>query len=94
MVGKNYLFSDSTDGKILNENQSLTSNANDSDIPTGTHGGGERMTADHDVNLESVTPKLDNRKSLPAEGSCSNLYGGQSMCSRASSVATVVITDL
>jgi hypothetical protein len=33
-------FSDSTDGKIQNENQSLTSNRNDLDIPAGTHGGG------------------------------------------------------
>jgi hypothetical protein len=49
-------FSDSTDGKIQNENQSPMSNGNDLDIPTGTHDGGERMTADHDVNLESGTP--------------------------------------
>jgi hypothetical protein len=43
-------FSDSTDGKMQNENQSLTSNGNDLDIPTRIHDGGERMTADHDVN--------------------------------------------
>jgi hypothetical protein len=55
-------FSDSTDGKIQNENQSLTFNGNDLDIPTGTHDGGERMTADQDANLESGTPKVDNRK--------------------------------
>jgi hypothetical protein len=60
-------FSDSTDGKIQNTNQSLMSDGNDLDIPTGTHDGGESMTADHDVNLESGTPKVDNRKSLPAE---------------------------
>jgi hypothetical protein len=86
-------FSYSNDGKIQNENQSLTSNGNDLNIPTGTHDGGERITADHDVNLESGTPKVDNRKSLPAEGSCSNLSGRQSMCSRASSVARVVSTE-
>jgi hypothetical protein len=86
-------FSDSTDGKIQNENKSLTSNGNDLDIPRGTHDGGERMTADHDVNLESSTPKVDNRKILPAEKSCSDLSGRQSLCSRASSVATVVSTE-
>jgi hypothetical protein len=51
------------------------SDGNDLDIQTGAHDKGERMTADHDVNLESGTPKVDNRNSLPAEGSCSNLSG-------------------
>jgi hypothetical protein len=46
-----HTFSDTTDGKIQNENQSLTSNGNDLDIPTGTYDGGEITTADHDVNL-------------------------------------------
>jgi hypothetical protein len=87
------IFSDSTDAKIQNENQSLTSNGNDLDFPTGTYDGGERMAADHDVNLESGTPKADNRKSLPAEGSCSNLSGRQYVCSRNSSVARVVSTE-
>jgi hypothetical protein len=63
------------------------------DIPTRTRDGGGRMTADHDVNLESGTPKVDNRNSLPAEGSCSNLSGIQSVCSTASSVARVVSTE-
>jgi hypothetical protein len=86
-------FSDSADDRIQNENQSLMSNGNDLDIPTETHNGGERITADHDVNLESGTPKIDNRNSLPAEGSCSNLSDTQSVCSRASSVARAVSTE-
>jgi hypothetical protein len=72
---------------------SQTFNGNDLDIPIGTHDGGERMTADHDVNLESFTPKVDNKKSLPAKGSCSNLSDRQSVCSKASSVARVVSTE-
>jgi hypothetical protein len=53
----------------------------------------ERMTADHNANLESGTLKVDNRKSLPVEGSCSNLSCRKSVCSRASSVARVVSTE-
>jgi hypothetical protein len=86
-------FFDSTDGKTQNENQSVMSNGNGLYIPTGTHDGGERMTADHDVNLESGTLKVDNRKSLPAEGSCSNLSGRQCVCSRDSPVAIVVSSE-
>jgi hypothetical protein len=51
------------------------------------------MTAENDVNLESDIPKVNSRKSLPAEESCSNLSGRQSVCSRASSVARVVSTE-
>jgi hypothetical protein len=63
------------------------------DISKGTHDGGERMADDYDANLESGTPKVDNRKSLLAEGSCSNLSGRRPVCSRASSVARVVSTE-
>jgi hypothetical protein len=44
-------FSDSADGKIQNENQSLRSNGNDSDVPRVSYGRGDRMSTDHDVNL-------------------------------------------
>jgi hypothetical protein len=40
--GKQDTFSDFTDGKIQNENQSLKSNGNDLDIPTRTLTGWRR----------------------------------------------------
>jgi hypothetical protein len=86
-------FSDSAVGKIQNENQSVTSDGNDLDFPTVIHDARERMASDHNVNLESGTPRVEDRKSLPAEGSCSNLSDGQYVCSRASSVARVVRTE-
>jgi hypothetical protein len=54
------------------------------DIPIGTHDAVDRMTADHDVNLESGTPKVGNRRRLLAEGSCSNLSCRKYVRSRAS----------
>jgi hypothetical protein len=51
------------------------------------------MAADSDVNLAIGTAKIDYRIVLPAEVCCSNLYGGLSVCSRASSVMTVVCTE-
>jgi hypothetical protein len=84
-----YEFSDSTNDKIQNGIRSLTPNLNYLDIPPFFHDRLERMAADSDVNLGVGTPK----DSLPAEVYCSNLSGGHSMCSRASSDMTVVCTE-
>lgn len=51
------------------------------------------MTSDHNVNLENSTPQAHNRKSLPAEGFCSNLSGKQSVCYRALSIARAVSNE-
>jgi hypothetical protein len=56
-----------------------------SKVPKLTHDGKKRMTADHDGNLGTRTPKEDDsRKCLPAERSSSSLSQEQSMTSRAS----------
>jgi hypothetical protein len=56
-----YEFSDSTNGKIQNGNQSLTPNGNNLDVPPGIHDGLESLAADSDVNLGIGTPKVDYR---------------------------------
>jgi hypothetical protein len=56
---ENYQFSDSTNCKIQNGNQSPTPNANNSDLPPGIHDGLERLAADSDVNLGIGCPKVD-----------------------------------
>jgi hypothetical protein len=57
----------------------MASNGNGLNIPTRTHDEGEEITADHDRNLENITPDVDYRTRPPAEGSCSNLSGRQSV---------------
>jgi hypothetical protein len=56
---ENYEFSDSTNGKIQNGNQSPTPNGNGLDVPPGIHDGLERLDTDRNVNLGTGTPKVD-----------------------------------
>lgn len=71
----------------------MTSNGHDLDVSRIAHDGEKRLATGHDVNLGSGTSKADKRKSLPAEGCCSNLCGGQSVCCRASSFARFASTE-
>jgi hypothetical protein len=85
---------ETADITMQHRNKPLEPSRKFSEVRKVTHDRKKRMTADHDGNLGTRTPKEDDsRKCLQAEQSSSSLSQEQSVISRASCVARIVCNE-
>jgi hypothetical protein len=87
-------FQDTADVTMQLYNKPLAPSRKNLEVLRVSHDREEKMTADHDDNLESRTPKEDvSRKYLQAERYSSSLSQEQSMSSRAFCVARILCIE-